>query len=577
MIYSDCEAAVKSINNLSLGRKRLRATTRDASMLSAAALLLKDQETLVRWTKGHPEGVDKDADNWSTEMWGNHLADRSAAGTFLGDMNYQYDGLDSNLLFIQSFPTLDALDLSSRLAIGGSWLLGNSRGQLRTESIMEAVQSSRLQQYITTRDSYRTARGVNPKWHRFDIRLAAEIWQMKTQHHSRTLRNRLLFDKHWHGGNKIKDKNSTTADGKCPFCIEADSAGHWMVYCQMSPRAVDIRKDMFSEIRVSVRLFAEDKGQFKPSVESLADVYIDLLRGRDAPDIWRGLWTTGKLESFGSEASDQYFPDEKVRILRKVFFLIGKIVTDAVIRIWQARQLTEFELVKYMEEHPNINYVPPAHVTYPNIELPTLSEEQLEELVQSATALPPEPIVKRSLYNTSRKLSAAVSAVAPTNLLTEEPESRQLVELHPPPEKRTKYPKHKPMSTQHRFQNSDGKKKAQHYKEKRRAPIPIAGTPSIWNYCPGNPQCVVPPRSTAPTATPILLPRKTRSMVKMTYNMSESGIFNTLIPEYSSANVTTNNEHIDQNTSSRTRSVAKPTQQGMVRTVEDPVLTFDPG
>jgi hypothetical protein len=230
-----------------------------------------------------------------------------------------------------------------------------------------------------------------------------------------------------------------------------------------------------------------------------------------------------------------------------------------------------------MEEHPNINYVPPAHVTYPNIELPTLSEEQLEELVQSATALPPEPIVKRSLYNTSRKLSAAVSAVAPTNLLTEEPESRQLVELHPPPEKRTKYPKHKPMSTQHRFQNSDGKKKAQHYKEKRRAPIPIAGTPSIWNYCPGNPQCVVPPRSTAPTATPILLPRKTRSMVKMTYNMSESGIFNTLIPEYSSANVTTNNEHIDQNTSSRTRSVAKPTQQGMVRTVEDPVLTFDPG
>ena len=122
-----------------------------------------------------------------------------------------------------------------------------------------------------------------------------------------------------------------------------------------------------------------------------------------------------------------------------------------------------------------------------------------------------------------------------------------------------------------------GKKKAQHYKEKRRAPIPIAGTPSIWNYCPGKPQCVVPPRSTAPTATPILLPRKTRSMVKMTYNMSESGIFNTLIPEYSSANVTTNNEHIDQNTSSSSRSSAQPLQQGMVRTVEDPVRIFDPG
>ena len=64
MIYSDCDAAVKSINNLSIGRKRLRATTRDASMLSAAVLLLlQDQDTLVRWTKGQPEGVDPDADN----------------------------------------------------------------------------------------------------------------------------------------------------------------------------------------------------------------------------------------------------------------------------------------------------------------------------------------------------------------------------------------------------------------------------------------------------------------------------------------------------------------------------------
>ena len=61
------------------------------------------------------------------------------------------------------------------------------------------------------------------------------------------------------------------------------------------------------------------------------------------------MWTAGKLESFGSEASDQYFPDEKVRILRKAFFLIGKIVTDAVIRIWQARQLTEFDLAEYLK------------------------------------------------------------------------------------------------------------------------------------------------------------------------------------------------------------------------------------
>ena len=74
-IYSDCEAAIKSVNNLSNGSKRIRSTTRDASMLSSAVNLLRDQDTLLRWTKGHPENVDRDADNWTKEMWGNHLSD----------------------------------------------------------------------------------------------------------------------------------------------------------------------------------------------------------------------------------------------------------------------------------------------------------------------------------------------------------------------------------------------------------------------------------------------------------------------------------------------------------------------
>ena len=108
---------------------------------------------------------------------------------------------------------------------------------------MEAVQNNRLNRYILNRDGFRTQRGIPPKWFKYDIKLAATIWQMKTQHHSRTVRNRILFDKHWHGGNKGKDSKSTVADRKCPFCIFPDSAGHWMVYCTESPRAVLIRKE----------------------------------------------------------------------------------------------------------------------------------------------------------------------------------------------------------------------------------------------------------------------------------------------------------------------------------------------
>jgi hypothetical protein len=439
--------------------------------------------------------------------------------------------------------------------------------------MIEAVQNSRLQRYIRRRDTFRTERGSLPKWFQFNIKLAAAIWQMKALTHSRTIRNRLLFDKHWHGGNQAKDKHSTINMEKCPFCVSPDSAGHWMVYCQESPRATDIRKEMFQVIRSSVRTYAEDKGQYKPAVESLEDHYVDFLKGRDAPDIWRGLWTEGKLESFGSEASDQYFPDEKVRILRKAFFLIGKIVTDAVIRIWQARQLTEFDLVEYMKEHPNINYTPPEHVTYPNVELPAISQDRFAALVQSATSIPPEPIVKISLTKTNRRLKG-IPPVASVTPIIEEPVNSNMIVLHPPPETVRIYPKHKPMSIFHRLQNKEGKKKAQHYKEKRRAPIPVEGTPSIWNYCSGNPNCVVPPRVIPPPPELVPRPRKPKRKPTMTYMQSESRLFSTLQPEYSD----TGNSSIEQTeTVPALRSSAQLLRQGLVRTVEDPVLTFDPG
>ena len=160
-------------------------------------------------------------------------------------------------------PTLDILDLSSRLAPRASWLFCDKEGRLRSDSLMERVHNSRLQMYITNRDIFRTKRGMTSKWWKYDIKLAAEIWQMKHQPQSRTLRNRLLFDKHWHGGNKAKDRNSTEADEKCPFCISKDSAGHWMVYCQANPRAGDIRTAMFKLIRTTIRGFAENKGKYK--------------------------------------------------------------------------------------------------------------------------------------------------------------------------------------------------------------------------------------------------------------------------------------------------------------------------
>jgi hypothetical protein len=176
IILSDCEAAVKSLHSVIKGSKRLKATTRDIAMLTSAAGLLNEHGNMVSWTKGHPERTEPDADNWTKEMWGNHLSDRAAAGMFTGDMDYQYDGLYSNLLAIRSFPDLDAPSTSKQVAPSQGWFFGSSSGQMVSTSIVEAVAAQRLNKYIQSRDQDRRNRNLPPKWCTYNIPLAATLW-----------------------------------------------------------------------------------------------------------------------------------------------------------------------------------------------------------------------------------------------------------------------------------------------------------------------------------------------------------------------------------------------------------------
>jgi len=61
-VYSDCEAAVKSVNNNRNSSKLIRSSPRDASILSIAATHLQTQNSKVVWVKGHPERTAPDAE-----------------------------------------------------------------------------------------------------------------------------------------------------------------------------------------------------------------------------------------------------------------------------------------------------------------------------------------------------------------------------------------------------------------------------------------------------------------------------------------------------------------------------------
>ena len=81
-ICSDCQAAVRKLEKNRYRARALRTKTRDSSLLELAISLWNSSANhlSLKWVKGHPEKEKADTSLWTREMWGNHLADRAAAG-----------------------------------------------------------------------------------------------------------------------------------------------------------------------------------------------------------------------------------------------------------------------------------------------------------------------------------------------------------------------------------------------------------------------------------------------------------------------------------------------------------------
>ena len=100
---------------------------------------------------------------------------------------------------------MDSSSLSALLFPDNIWFFGTSSKQLISPSIMERVYNKRLHKYLLDRDISRFKRKeLPPKWQFFHIPLASSLWQLPHNAATRTMRNRIIFDKHWHPGNEAK-------------------------------------------------------------------------------------------------------------------------------------------------------------------------------------------------------------------------------------------------------------------------------------------------------------------------------------------------------------------------------------
>ena len=202
-IYSDCQSVINKITKLQRSTTALRASTADSTLLTTALHHLQKKNQQLQWIKGHPERTQSDEALWTREMWGNHLADRAASNT-LHPPSYQYNNNSATILSISNIPPIDIAKLTPTLSPSNHWYLGKTGKQYTSKSLIDSIHTNRLNAYLLTRDEYRGKADLPPLWQTLNIPLASELWQLTTNTTNRSLCNRLLFDKHWHGRNQAK-------------------------------------------------------------------------------------------------------------------------------------------------------------------------------------------------------------------------------------------------------------------------------------------------------------------------------------------------------------------------------------
>jgi ribonuclease HI len=418
-ICSDCQAAVRKLHKNRRRPSALRAKTRDSSLLGVSISLWNSMDNLtIKWVKGHPEKVEPDASLWTREMWGNHLADRAAAGALTSSL-YQYQNLFSNAMYLTPFPPMEALALTARLAPLEAWYFGTTKRELLSTSMLDCIHRKRLTRYLVDRDQQRFDRAkLPPKWQHYDIPLAAKLWGISSSAAYRCLKNRLIFDKHFHSGNRaksIKDPVQSELASQCPFCTCSDSASHWSVQCTAIPRSVDIRTKALLHIRnlIKTAVEAHTDADFKVALRYLGDDYLSFLDGdRKSPEVWMGLWTTAQLDQLGT---NEYYPYPLLAALKKLFFSIGNYLTETIIQLWQSRQLAECELAQRNASRPIPNYKEPTYLLRPpNLSLIPHTEMEMEAITQSASeVVPPAPVKVNNSSKTTRKLCRVQASLAP--------------------------------------------------------------------------------------------------------------------------------------------------------------------
>ena len=164
--------------------------------------------------------------NWSRDDCLNHVADKVTIGNVDFDIDCQYE-----LIELQA----EMMDLIQP----NSWSLQMKDGSTPIlASFQQQIDNWRLVTYLQKRDDYRAKLAIPrpPRWTDTTPALAAQIYDVhKSSLPQAPHKAKLIWDKHWHKGNRAKAAQTATDYNEqsiCPLCKETDFQQHWIRECQ---------------------------------------------------------------------------------------------------------------------------------------------------------------------------------------------------------------------------------------------------------------------------------------------------------------------------------------------------------
>jgi len=229
----------------------------------------------------HPERH-KPFTDFTAHEWGNYIADR-AAGDHLQDLDAH--GLTYHV------KEITARRLLNDLPPTGMWYWGDDKGDPLPLLPLHSFRHEALHAgYIKDRDEYRSKLPTPlPRyWYDNSLRYAAKVFDMKKcSSSSLSTRIRIVMNKGWHGGNRIKPRNATADDGICYLCGADDSQTHWLHHCSnMSLK--DARQAAIQEIQSS----ATDVNS-----RAITTALLTVLHTTDQPErIWTANWSQTQID-----------------------------------------------------------------------------------------------------------------------------------------------------------------------------------------------------------------------------------------------------------------------------------------